>query len=103
MRRAGRTPSPRIKGRGTVAETLVHELLEEARQERTGHHRKRLAHHFCSMDLQKVLPQMILLLLFLYLSPLGGHSHPLGSPSQSPEQSKMQVSTEGLHREMESA
>ncbi|XP_052031849.1 natriuretic peptides B [Apodemus sylvaticus] len=42
------------------------------------------------MDLQKVLPQTILLLLFLYLLPLGGHSHPLGSPSQSPDQFKMQ-------------
>ncbi|XP_034359873.1 natriuretic peptides B [Arvicanthis niloticus] len=42
------------------------------------------------MDLQKVMSQMILLLLFLYLSPLGGRSHPLGSPSQSPEQFKMQ-------------
>lgn len=48
------------------------------------------------MDLLKVLSQMILFLLFLYLSPLGGHSYPLGSPSQSPEQFKMQVSTEGL-------
>lgn len=52
------------------------------------------------MDLQKVLSQMILLLLFLSLSPLGGGSHPLGSPSQSPEQLKMQVSTEGLHGQM---
>ncbi|XP_055471315.1 natriuretic peptides B isoform X1 [Psammomys obesus] len=49
------------------------------------------------MDLQNVLPQMILLLLFLSLSPLGGRAHPLGSPSQSPEQFKMQVSPEGLH------
>ncbi|OBS75448.1 hypothetical protein A6R68_13975 [Neotoma lepida] len=43
------------------------------------------------MDLQKVLSQMILFLLFLYLSPLGGHSHPLNSPSQAPEQLKMQA------------
>ncbi|XP_003514209.1 natriuretic peptides B [Cricetulus griseus] len=43
------------------------------------------------MDLQKVLSRMVLFLLFLYLSPLGSHSHPLGSPSQSPEQSKMQT------------
>ncbi|XP_051027385.1 natriuretic peptides B [Acomys russatus] len=42
------------------------------------------------MDLRKMLSQMILLLLFLSLSPLGGGSHPLGSPSQSPEQLKMQ-------------
>ncbi|XP_021504844.1 natriuretic peptides B [Meriones unguiculatus] len=42
------------------------------------------------MDLQNVLPQMIMLLLFLSLSPLGGRAHPLGSPSQSPEQFKMQ-------------
>lgn len=81
--------------------TPVHKLLGEARQERTRHHC--LAHCFCGMDLLKVLSQMILLLLFLYLSPLGGHSHPLGSPSQSPEQFKMQVSTEGLQREMGSA
>ncbi|XP_052574577.1 natriuretic peptides B [Peromyscus californicus insignis] len=43
------------------------------------------------MDLQKVLSRMILFLLFLSLSLLGGHSHPLSSPSQSPEQVKMQA------------
>lgn len=84
-----------------MQKTPVCKLLEEARQERTKH--PCLAHHFCGMDLQKVLPRMVLLLLFLYLLLLGGHSHPLRSPSQSPEQFKMQVSTEGLHREMGSA
>lgn len=77
-----------------MLKTPVHKLLGEARQGRTRHHC--LAHRFCGMDLLKVLSQMILFLLFLYLSPLGGHSYPLGSPSQSPEQFKMQVSTEGL-------
>ncbi|XP_041911211.1 natriuretic peptides B [Arvicola amphibius] len=43
------------------------------------------------MDLQKGLSRMVLFLLFLYLSPLGGRSHPLGSPSQSPERVKMQM------------
>lgn len=46
---------------------------------------------------------MILFLLFLSLSLLGGHSHPLSSPSQSPEQVKMQVSSEGLPRQIGSA
>lgn len=79
-------------------------LLEEgARGERARHHCSSLAPRFDSMALQKVLSQMILLLLFLYLLPLEGHPHPLGSPSQSPDQFKMQVSTEGLPRETGSA
>lgn len=44
---------------------------------------------------------MILLLLFLNLSPLGGHSHPLGSPSQSPEQSTMQKLLELIREKSE--
>ncbi|KAL1776868.1 brain natriuretic peptide [Sigmodon hispidus] len=43
------------------------------------------------MDLQKLLSQMILFLLFLYLSPLACRSHPVSSPSQSPQQFRMQT------------
>ncbi|XP_031232847.1 natriuretic peptides B isoform X2 [Mastomys coucha] len=53
------------------------------------------------MDLQKVLPRMVLLLLFLYLLLLGGHSHPLRSPSQSPEQFKMQKLLELIREKSE--
>ncbi|XP_021056807.1 natriuretic peptides B [Mus pahari] len=53
------------------------------------------------MDLLKVLSQMILLLLFLSLSLLGGHSHPLGSPSQSPEQFEMQKLLELIREKSE--
>lgn len=49
------------------------------------------------MGSQMVLPRTLLLLLFLNLLPLGGHSHPL-STSQELELSEIQVSTEGLHR-----
>ncbi|XP_008848154.1 natriuretic peptides B [Nannospalax galili] len=42
------------------------------------------------MDFQTTLSRPIVLLLFLCLSQLGGHCHPLGSPSQSSEQSEMQ-------------
>lgn len=45
------------------------------------------------MDPQTALPRALLLLLFLHLSPLGGRSHPLGSPSPALELSAMQVST----------
>ncbi|XP_005079400.1 natriuretic peptides B [Mesocricetus auratus] len=53
------------------------------------------------MDLRKVLSRVVLFLLFLYLSPLGSHSHPLGSPSQSPEQSKMQTLLDLLREKAE--
>ncbi|CAH7443969.1 Nppb [Phodopus roborovskii] len=55
------------------------------------------------MDLQRVLSQMVLFLLFLYLSPLGSHAHPLGSPSQSPEQFKMQTLLNLLREKAEEA
>ncbi|XP_008150097.2 natriuretic peptides B [Eptesicus fuscus] len=36
------------------------------------------------MDPQTGLSRALLLLLFLHLMPLGGHSHPLGGPSPGP-------------------
>ncbi|XP_019658829.1 natriuretic peptides B [Ailuropoda melanoleuca] len=42
------------------------------------------------MDPQTALPRALLLLLFLHLSPLGGRSHPLGSPNPGLELSAMQ-------------
>ncbi|XP_025712979.1 natriuretic peptides B [Callorhinus ursinus] len=42
------------------------------------------------MDPQTALSRAFLLLLFLYLSPLGGRSHPLGGPGPASELSAMQ-------------
>lgn len=104
--RAGRTPNPGDKRQShSQLKKPEYNLLEQVGQERarTSSFCSSLAHLFCGMDLQKALSRMVLFLLFLYLSPLGGRSHPLGSPSQSPEQVKMQVSSEGLHRQVGSA
>lgn len=104
--RAGWTPNPGDKRQShSQLKKPEYNLLEQVGQERerTSSICSSLAHLFCGMDLQKVLSRMVLFLLFLYLTPLGSRSHPLGSPSQSPEQVKMQVSSEGLHRQVGSA
>ncbi|XP_029805490.1 natriuretic peptides B-like [Suricata suricatta] len=48
------------------------------------------------MDSKTALLRPLLLLLFLHLSPLGGRSHPLGSPGPASEVSVIQELLEGL-------